>query len=238
VEEWGPCPVFASFTLAFALQPRKKHGKTSVRVRKTSVRLRKTSVRLRKTSVRLRKTSVGVQYTYYQNTHTLQNPHKRARAHTHTHTHTHTYTHIIKQYKTTRVQIKTNTVIWLRTESNGPNWLTTVQSYFQWYFCSPVLTSHRKRTFVKRLTAVMSIMTRHVSLKGEHYFVSILATICVETHCPVIGNWDATKCVQENLCFNLRFWLLFWRVSFRTEGLVSVILNLLLHMIWQLRLYF
>ena len=31
-EEWGPCPVFASCTLAFALQMRKKHGKTSVRV--------------------------------------------------------------------------------------------------------------------------------------------------------------------------------------------------------------
>jgi hypothetical protein len=28
----GPCPVFASFTLAFAFQLRKKHGKTSVRV--------------------------------------------------------------------------------------------------------------------------------------------------------------------------------------------------------------
>ena len=72
VEECGPCPVFASFILAFALQMRKKHGKASVRVRKTSVKVRKTSVRLRKTSVR-------VQYTYYQNTHTLQNPHK----HTH-----------------------------------------------------------------------------------------------------------------------------------------------------------
>ena len=32
VEECGPCPVFASFTLAFALQLRKKHGKTSVKV--------------------------------------------------------------------------------------------------------------------------------------------------------------------------------------------------------------
>jgi len=31
-EECGPCPVFAGFTLAFALQLRKKHGKTSVRV--------------------------------------------------------------------------------------------------------------------------------------------------------------------------------------------------------------
>jgi len=31
-EECGPCPVFAGFTLTFALQLRKKHGKTSVRV--------------------------------------------------------------------------------------------------------------------------------------------------------------------------------------------------------------
>jgi hypothetical protein len=28
----GPCPVFAIYTLAFALQLRKKHGNTSVRV--------------------------------------------------------------------------------------------------------------------------------------------------------------------------------------------------------------
>jgi hypothetical protein len=33
-EKCGPCPVFASFTLAFALQLRKKHGKTSVNVKK------------------------------------------------------------------------------------------------------------------------------------------------------------------------------------------------------------
>ena len=70
MEECGPCPVFASFNLAFALQLRKKYWKISVRVRKTSVRVRKTSVRVRKTSVRVRKTSVRVQYTYYQNTHT------------------------------------------------------------------------------------------------------------------------------------------------------------------------
>jgi hypothetical protein len=31
-EECGPCPVFAGYTLAFALQLRKKHGKTSVKV--------------------------------------------------------------------------------------------------------------------------------------------------------------------------------------------------------------
>ena len=61
VEECGPSLVFANFTLAFALQLRKKHRKTSVRVRKTSVR---------------------VQYTYYQNTHTFQN--LRVRTHTHT----------------------------------------------------------------------------------------------------------------------------------------------------------
>jgi len=94
VEEGGPCPVFASFTLAFALQLGKKHGETSVRVRETSVRVRETSVRLRKASVR-------VQYTYYQNTHALQNPHK------HTHYKKHTHTHITKQYKTTTIQIKT-----------------------------------------------------------------------------------------------------------------------------------
>ena len=61
VEECGPCPVFASCTLAFALQLSKKQGKTSVG---------------------LRKTSVGVQYTYYRNTHT--------NTHTHTHKNTHT----------------------------------------------------------------------------------------------------------------------------------------------------
>jgi hypothetical protein len=32
VGKCGPCPGFASYTLAFALQLRKKHGKTSVRV--------------------------------------------------------------------------------------------------------------------------------------------------------------------------------------------------------------
>jgi hypothetical protein len=49
VEECGPCPLFESFTMAFILQLRKKHGKTSVTVKK---------------SVRLIKTSVSVQYTY------------------------------------------------------------------------------------------------------------------------------------------------------------------------------
>jgi hypothetical protein len=30
LEECGPCPVLSSYTLPFTLQPRKKHGKTSV----------------------------------------------------------------------------------------------------------------------------------------------------------------------------------------------------------------
>jgi hypothetical protein len=101
----GRAPSLRVFTLAFALQLRKKHGKTTVRVRETSVRLRKTSVRLIKTSVR-------VQYTYYQDTHTLQNRHKHTHTHTHIlqnpHTYIYTHTHITKQYKTTTLQIKTN----------------------------------------------------------------------------------------------------------------------------------
>jgi hypothetical protein len=44
MEECGQCPVFVSFTLAFALHLRKNYAKTSVRVRKTSVGVRKTSV--------------------------------------------------------------------------------------------------------------------------------------------------------------------------------------------------
>jgi len=35
LEECGPCPVFASFTLAFAVELRKKHEKPSVRVVET-----------------------------------------------------------------------------------------------------------------------------------------------------------------------------------------------------------
>jgi len=32
LDESGPCPVLASYTLVIVLQPRKKHGKTSFRV--------------------------------------------------------------------------------------------------------------------------------------------------------------------------------------------------------------
>ena len=56
------------------------------------------------------------QYTFYQNTHTLQKPtHPHIHTHTHTHykthTRTHTHTHVTKQYKTTTAQIKTNLLV-------------------------------------------------------------------------------------------------------------------------------
>jgi hypothetical protein len=78
LEECWPCPVFANYTPAFALQLREKHGKTSVRVAKEIQ------------SIHINKTPA-----HYK---------------THPHTHTHTHTHITKQFKTTIVQIKTNTV--------------------------------------------------------------------------------------------------------------------------------
>jgi hypothetical protein len=37
----GPCPVFASYTLTFALQLRKNHGKTSLRKKHGTASLRK-----------------------------------------------------------------------------------------------------------------------------------------------------------------------------------------------------
>ena len=101
VEECGLCLVLASFTPAFALQLRKKHGKTSVRVRKTSV---------------------SVQYTYYQNTHTLQNPHK------HTHYKTHTYTH----YRTI-----IHDTSWQRLGWIPPNAVNTVRCSWWWAKTSP-----------------------------------------------------------------------------------------------------
>jgi hypothetical protein len=38
LEECWPCPVFANYTLAFALQLREKHGKTSVTVHTVQTR--------------------------------------------------------------------------------------------------------------------------------------------------------------------------------------------------------
>jgi hypothetical protein len=82
VEEFGPCPVFASFALAFALQLRKKHGKTSVRVRKTSVRLRKACQSA----------------VYILPKHPYKHTHYKTHTYTYIHTYTHTHTHT--HYKT------------------------------------------------------------------------------------------------------------------------------------------
>jgi hypothetical protein len=99
VEECGPCPVFASFTLAFVLQLRRKHVQTSVRVRKTchgkkNLSEGKKTLSQGKKNLSQVKKNLRVQYTYYQNTHILQNPHK------HTHYKTFTNTHITKQTHT------------------------------------------------------------------------------------------------------------------------------------------
>jgi hypothetical protein len=82
VEKCGPCLVFTSFTLAFALQLRKKHGKTSVRVKKPSQLKKNCSQSTVYISPKHRHLTKPTPYKTTQ-THTLQNPH------THTHTHTH-----------------------------------------------------------------------------------------------------------------------------------------------------
>jgi hypothetical protein len=84
VEECGPFPVFASFTLAFALKLRKKPGKTCQGKKNLSQVME----------------NLRVQYIYYQNNHTLQNPHKHTLYKTHTYTHTHTHIHTHTHYKT------------------------------------------------------------------------------------------------------------------------------------------
>jgi hypothetical protein len=80
VEKCGPCPVFASFTLVFALQLRKKYGRTSVRLRKTSEykTLSQSRVYILPKHPHIAKPSRA---------HTLQNPHIHTRARTHACTH-------------------------------------------------------------------------------------------------------------------------------------------------------
>jgi len=47
LEECGPCPIFTGYTLAFALQLRKKHGKTSVRVAEAgTMKIHKHTIRI------------------------------------------------------------------------------------------------------------------------------------------------------------------------------------------------
>ena len=71
-KECGPCPVFASSTLVFALELRKKQGKPPNQGKKNVSQVKKTL-------------SQSTVYILLKKPHTLQNPH------TYTHTHTHTY---------------------------------------------------------------------------------------------------------------------------------------------------
>jgi hypothetical protein len=88
----GPCPVFASFTLAFALQLRKNHGKSSVRVRKPSDRLKKPQSRYKNLS--------------HSTVYILPKTPTHYKALTNTHITKPIHTHTTKQYKTTTGQIK------------------------------------------------------------------------------------------------------------------------------------
>ena len=105
--ECGPCPVFASFTLAFALKLRKKHRKIPIRVRKTSVRLRKTSVTVQCTVYILPKTPTH--YKALTNTHIAKPTHSHTHTHTRTRTHTHTYT-LQNNIKSPQYKLKQNAI--------------------------------------------------------------------------------------------------------------------------------
>jgi hypothetical protein len=80
VEECGSCFVFASFTLAFALQLRKKYGKTSVSQGKKNLSLVKKNLSQSSAFILPKHPNI----IKPSQTHTLQN----------THTHTQTYTHM------------------------------------------------------------------------------------------------------------------------------------------------
>jgi hypothetical protein len=119
------CEFYPGICLTTEEKARKNlsQGKKNFRVRKTSVRVQCTYYQNTHTNTHITKPT---------QTHTLQNPHTHTHTHitkptqtctlqnqhihTHTHKHTytytyiHTHTHITKQYKTTTVQIKTNTV--------------------------------------------------------------------------------------------------------------------------------
>jgi hypothetical protein len=91
VEQCGACPVFASFTPAFALQLKKKHGKTSLRLRRTSVRLRRISVRVQYTFTKT-PTHLPKHPHVYQNTHTFTRTPTSLPKHPHIYENTHTFT--------------------------------------------------------------------------------------------------------------------------------------------------
>jgi len=72
LEECWPCPVFAGFTLAFALQLRKKHGKTSVRVTEDFVKFLIQKKRTRRLRIRRRGIRSLVRLTVTQHNKVLE----------------------------------------------------------------------------------------------------------------------------------------------------------------------
>ena len=95
VEDCGPCPVFAS---CFCLTTEEKARKNFSQSKKTLSRVKKSL-------------SHSTIYILPKHPH-ITNLHK------HTRYKTHTYTHIIKQYKTTTVQIKTNSAKYTQMKSS------------------------------------------------------------------------------------------------------------------------
>ena len=90
-EECGPCPVFASYTLAFAFELRKKHRETSVRVAEECqlARWKRNTQNRTYITIRIHKHNNKIR--------NLQNQTEACR--THTHTHTHIYIYIIIKKK-------------------------------------------------------------------------------------------------------------------------------------------
>jgi hypothetical protein len=120
LEECGPCPVFASFTLEFALQLRKKHGKTCQGKKYLSQGKVYTLPKHPYITYTHTHTHTNTRPYITKHTHTHTRPHTHTHTHTHTHkhthkhtpihyktpTHTHTHTHITKQYKTKQYNIQ------------------------------------------------------------------------------------------------------------------------------------
>jgi len=128
VEECGPCPVYASFTLAFALQLRKKARKNLNQGKKDLSRVNKNlsqcTVYILPKHPHITKPTHTYTYTQththkhthiHTQTHT-QNTHKHTNTHTHTPTNTHKHTHP-QTHKNTTTQTHTNTHTHIHTQN-------------------------------------------------------------------------------------------------------------------------
>jgi hypothetical protein len=71
----GPCPVFESYTLTFALQLRKKHGKTSVRVaqyKNNEAQYKNNDTVTRTMNSKCHRTTKNTEYTTEKTVHCIQ----------------------------------------------------------------------------------------------------------------------------------------------------------------------